>query len=172
MNRGQTQDAIWTGQSLGVLLSCEECCRRKVKCDKLSPCSSCVQIGLTCHAVRRARLPRGRAMLARGKTSRPHSELVDRVTKLEQLLEQLRAENDATSTPNRLSPVVSPGSNKEWNMVTDVASVLAGQYRNERSAEDISLPRQRRPSQTYIGNSFWEDIMQQVSGGSYFASRT
>ncbi|KAF7597157.1 hypothetical protein BBP40_009496 [Aspergillus hancockii] len=40
-------------------LSCELCRERKVKCDKVDPCTNCVSAGAVCVAVHRPRLPRG-----------------------------------------------------------------------------------------------------------------
>ncbi|EFR03598.1 C6 zinc finger domain-containing protein [Nannizzia gypsea CBS 118893] len=40
-------------------LSCELCRERKVKCDKLDPCTNCASAGVVCIPVRRPRLPRG-----------------------------------------------------------------------------------------------------------------
>ena len=42
-------------------LTCETCRRRKVKCDKLRPCTTCSKANLHCVPVERARLPRGRS---------------------------------------------------------------------------------------------------------------
>ncbi|KAJ5215824.1 uncharacterized protein N7498_002231 [Penicillium cinerascens] len=41
-------------------LSCELCRKRKVKCDKLNPCTNCATIGTACIPIYRTRLPRGR----------------------------------------------------------------------------------------------------------------
>ena len=41
-------------------LSCELCRERKVKCDKLEPCTTCVSSGVVCVPIYRQRLPRGR----------------------------------------------------------------------------------------------------------------
>jgi hypothetical protein len=41
-------------------LSCELCRERKVKCDKLEPCTTCVSAGVECLRIFRQRLPRGR----------------------------------------------------------------------------------------------------------------
>ncbi|KAK5678026.1 hypothetical protein LTR17_027674 [Elasticomyces elasticus] len=41
-------------------LSCELCRERKVKCDKLQPCTTCVTADVECIAIFRPRLPRGR----------------------------------------------------------------------------------------------------------------
>ncbi|KAA8646854.1 Zn(II)2Cys6 domain-containing transcription factor nscR [Aspergillus tanneri] len=40
-------------------LSCELCRERKVKCDKVDPCTNCVAAGVVCVPVHRPRLPRG-----------------------------------------------------------------------------------------------------------------
>lgn len=42
-------------------LTCEMCKRRKIKCDKLRPCTACRNAGTICVPVERARLPRGRS---------------------------------------------------------------------------------------------------------------
>lgn len=41
-------------------LSCQLCRERKVKCDKLKPCSNCASSGVVCVPIQRLRLPRGR----------------------------------------------------------------------------------------------------------------
>lgn len=41
-------------------LSCDLCRERKVKCDKLDPCTNCTAAGVTCRTIYRNRLPRGR----------------------------------------------------------------------------------------------------------------
>ncbi|EAW20702.1 Zn(II)2Cys6 domain-containing transcription factor nscR [Aspergillus fischeri NRRL 181] len=40
-------------------LSCELCRERKIKCDKVDPCTNCVSAGVVCVPVHRPRLPRG-----------------------------------------------------------------------------------------------------------------
>ncbi|PYI12667.1 hypothetical protein BO78DRAFT_457084, partial [Aspergillus sclerotiicarbonarius CBS 121057] len=42
-------------------LSCEGCTKRKVKCDRLIPCTNCRNTGVLCVPVERRRLPRGRS---------------------------------------------------------------------------------------------------------------
>lgn len=51
-------------------LSCALCRDRKLKCDKLDPCTNCTSSGVVCVPVYRPRLPRGRhARRARNNTS-------------------------------------------------------------------------------------------------------
>ena len=61
-------------------LTCERCKRRKIRCDKGNPCSSCKDSNTTCHFVQRARLPRGR-------TAKPKKNILEeRISRLESLL--------------------------------------------------------------------------------------
>ena len=54
-------------------LSCELCRERKIKCDKLEPCSNCISAGVVCVPVHRLRLPRGRHARRSGRTMSPVS---------------------------------------------------------------------------------------------------
>lgn len=61
--RKNTTSARHPGQRQGPItpqLSCELCRERKVKCDKLNPCSNCVSSKVACLPIQRLRLPRGR----------------------------------------------------------------------------------------------------------------
>ncbi|KAH2495777.1 hypothetical protein KXW70_003243 [Aspergillus fumigatus] len=73
-------------RALAVRLTCQACTRRKVKCDKKSPCTNCLKHGITCVVVERPRWPRGRS--GNQAISR-EQDLSDRVAKLEQLIEGL-----------------------------------------------------------------------------------
>ncbi|KAI9046231.1 Zn(II)2Cys6 transcription factor [Aspergillus affinis] len=82
-----------------VRLSCETCRRRKIKCDKLDPCSNCERMRLTCVPVERARLPRGRS----GRTAaekRPNHDirLKDRISRLEGLIHGISGTIDKGKT--------------------------------------------------------------------------
>jgi hypothetical protein len=62
---------------LGARLTCETCKRRKVKCDKLYPCTSCRKASFECVPVERTRLPRGRS--AKTKKKRFQEEIMSHV---------------------------------------------------------------------------------------------
>jgi hypothetical protein len=100
-----------------VRLACQSCHRRKIKCDKRSPCTTCEKSGVVCIPVQRARLPRGRTLKSPRPNSERESELRDRVSRLEQLIgnpDSVKARNHndnvchgggkaiASSTSNRL----------------------------------------------------------------------
>ncbi|CAG7924513.1 unnamed protein product [Penicillium olsonii] len=88
-----------------VLLACERCHRRKVKCDKQTPCSKCERLGIVCVPVRRARFPRGRVTQpAKSSTVGSDSALTNRVNELEKQLLKL-----ATGDPGISSPLDATG---------------------------------------------------------------
>lgn len=111
-----------------VRLTCETCRQRKVKCDKLSPCTNCQRYGSVCIPVERARLPRGRSRPTADRPSGPVPELETRMKRLEGMLRDLtRGENRSNNAPTtRGTPLPAAG-------------------------------------ESYLGNSFWEDLMHQVS---------
>ncbi|KAJ5662055.1 uncharacterized protein N7477_009671 [Penicillium maclennaniae] len=128
-----------------VRLSCEACRQRKVKCDKLSPCTSCVRLGFQCVPVERARLPRGRTRRQPERVAHTDRELADRVAKLEDLLRNTDVERSESSLQPKMEDVES--------------------WRNESSHPSTasSLPHRPRPEAAYIGSSFWESMMQTTS---------
>lgn len=93
-------------------LTCETCKRRKVKCDKLRPCTSCTKAGIQCVAVERPRLPRGRSAKKKKRAQEDHPNLSGRVSMLEELIQSLlssRAQaRPDSSSPLRLSLAHSP----------------------------------------------------------------
>ncbi|KAK5798175.1 hypothetical protein VI817_004466 [Penicillium citrinum] len=154
-----------------VRLSCEACRQRKVKCDKLSPCTSCVRLGFVCVPVERARLPRGRTRKPPERAANTDKELADRVAKLEQLLRQVASERDGASTTTGLSIEPStagdPSSSKpsvslEHGFEPSIPQRQPSQP--QPTAEfTMNLPHRPRQSTAYMASSFWEDIMQQTS---------
>ncbi|KZF25353.1 hypothetical protein L228DRAFT_236458 [Xylona heveae TC161] len=89
-------------------LSCELCRERKVKCDKLSPCTNCTKTGVSCIPVYRKRRPRGRHVQ---KVSR-NDDLRDRLDRLEAFV-MSRESLGASSTP-----VITPSIDQDVNMTS------------------------------------------------------
>jgi hypothetical protein len=80
--------AIGRGNSTLPQLSCESCRERKVKCDKLEPCTNCVSAGLPCIPVHRMRRPRGRHV---SRTKLDTENLARRIRKLEAMIDEATA---------------------------------------------------------------------------------
>ncbi|CAK7234562.1 hypothetical protein SBRCBS47491_008989 [Sporothrix bragantina] len=92
-------------------LSCELCRSRKIKCDKLQPCTACASAGAQCVPVYRLRLPRGRHVTqtqSQIKKPPPHTKNGDndlrrRIRRLEALVNT--ASPGAVSSPNVATPI-------------------------------------------------------------------
>ncbi|KAE8327559.1 hypothetical protein BDV39DRAFT_192745 [Aspergillus sergii] len=61
MNANGTRNISRAQIASTARLSCEGCTKRKVKCDRLIPCTNCRSLGTLCIPVERRRLPRGRS---------------------------------------------------------------------------------------------------------------
>ena len=117
-------------------LSCEECSTRKTKCDKQAPCSACRSAGLRCHAIERARKPRGRS----GKNRSQNTALESRVARLETLLQQATG---ASSDSDQA--VTIPG-----------AGQTAFQTEAGKVSEHVGQLSQ------YVAPSFWASLSNEV----------
>jgi hypothetical protein len=95
-----------------VSLSCLQCQNRKKKCDKKIPCQACRQAGISCTAVSRARLPRGRHA-----AQRDGGDLRQRVQRLEQLLSSQRSASDPVSLTPPADQGRSPDSS--WTSISE-----------------------------------------------------
>lgn len=128
------------------LLSCTNCRKRKVKCNKTSPCAACERSSLPCVFPNRARLPRGRT----GGSKTTNNELLHRLNKLEELLEKAnqqgkkpsRAASQATSTDSMGRPGSSP------------SETIA--------AREISPTVSEDALNKFIGSTFWKNLTHEV----------
>ena len=136
----------------GARLSCELCSQRKKRCDKLNPCSYCQRQGAVCKPVVRPRLPRGKHRVGKnGPSTENDSDLRSRVARLEWLLQCREREEDGVGLNK--SPLRS--------MKSSVSSPTAsGNTENGLRASETD----RKKRNQYIGDSFWNDVMDQVRG--------
>ncbi|KAF2027988.1 hypothetical protein EK21DRAFT_70812 [Setomelanomma holmii] len=118
-------------------LACEECKRRKIRCNKDSPCSACKTAGLACHTVQRARLPRGKS----GKARYQNNMLETRVARIEQLLAQ-QAETSKISV-----------SIPSFDMPPSITS-----------KSDKAVHTNGSKITSFIANDFWKELSDEVHG--------
>lgn len=72
-------------------LSCQFCRHRKIKCDKLDPCTACQRAGVNCESIRRKRLPRGRHISKSAATNRGRGGNTARDASLKEKIDRLEA---------------------------------------------------------------------------------
>ena len=131
------------------LLSCTNCRKRKVKCNKSTPCSACDRSSLVCVFPNRARLPRGRT----GGSKATNIELLRRLNKLEELLEKANQEGKDDETK---SPISSSSTRSGSGQVLDTAIAESPKEGvNTQIGGDRDLNR-------YIGSTFWRSLTRQV----------
>lgn len=124
-------------------LACEQCKRRKLRCNKASPCAACTDAGLECQIVQRARLPRGKSSKARSR----NSKLEDRLAKIEELLSlRSRTANESASTRNTES-IIAP----RLKTATGFDGLKTTHTHNENAA-------------SLVGSEFWEALSVEVQG--------
>lgn len=152
-----------------VRLSCEMCRQRKIKCDKLSPCTNCQRFGTICVPVERARLPRGRTgRPAMDRAPDSDSDLRDRVAKIEQLLGDLARTN---SNPMADNPPPT-GDLHSMGIEEAPTSFQIGNPGVGSSQGNFFAPEnmQAGGTESQIAGSNWKDLFDQVSEfGCYLA---
>lgn len=119
-----------------VALSCEQCQRRKTRCDKISPCSACVKAGISCASVKRHRLPRGRS----GNKALGRPALRDRIGRLEAIVSSLRGGHP---TNNSIHPEQPFAAASHAASISDTSSTTL---------------------QSYIAPHFWTELTAAVAG--------
>lgn len=131
-----------------VKLSCEQCQRRKTKCDKSVPCSACVRAELVCTAVQRHRLPRGRG----AKSKQANSALKDRIERLETIISKLqRKESAAVQT----SVCVH----------YDARRALLIYIKEHMRAVEVEAPSvPPKTVESFVAPSFWAELTDAIAG--------
>lgn len=130
------------------LLSCTNCRKRKVKCNKLSPCSACERSCLSCVFPNRARLPRGRT----GGSKATNNELLRRLSKLEELLEN--AQKNENNEP--IKPATTYNSRGTSGSTPNIESGAADGAASQHVTNE-ALDK-------YIGTNFWKSLIHEVGG--------
>ncbi|KAJ9285618.1 transcriptional regulator family: Fungal Specific TF [Paecilomyces variotii] len=157
-------------KSITPQLSCELCRKRKVKCDKLNPCTSCASSGTACVPIYRTRLPRGRhvnnpphrgplpPMSTKGPgeadrmiqhTVQVNEDLPERIYRLEALIQSMKSAQ--TSTAGSQDQSAKPPDTSVYPPTPISSSTL----------DNSTAPRRlilQRPDQ------FWADLVDEIHG--------
>lgn len=157
MAEGTTQR---TPSAPKVQLSCEMCRQRKVKCDKLSPCTNCQRLGAVCIPVERARLPRGRFRKAKAADRTAESDAADatdelkgRMERLEGLICTLMQDNGVAAST--VVPAIANAGILPSPCDTEFRSDLPSPVGNGVRGGGVVVQK----GSAYLGNSFWEGLM-------------
>ncbi|KAF3393437.1 Transcription factor vrtR2 [Talaromyces pinophilus] len=140
-------------QSLLPTLSCHFCRHRKIKCDKLDPCTACQRAGVNCESVRRKRLPRGRhipkSVATRGSNT-TRDALKEKIDRLEALVNGVLGEG---------------GDGKGETSVTTTATTTTttGKGVSDGSSQGFE------PGPRALASQFWASVINEIRESRGFA---
>ena len=152
-------------------LSCELCRDRKVKCDKLDPCSNCASAGAVCVPVQRLRRSRGRHV--QRPTSYPLSPKASpepcpavnvdpsfdhRIRRLEELVNHM---NPGTINNSLTVSEVDPMAQRLWGIVSVLTS-SPSQTTPGTGLDRVFPSHTRNLNPTPQSDDFWFDVRKEV----------
>ena len=132
-------------------LSCTHCRQRKVKCNKIHPCSPCQRSGLECFFPERVRHPKKK----KNGSKTTNEELLARLARMEQLIGKMEGDGKGIKeeSPQVYSP---PAAHLERRRRANTSDGGASGLDGPASPSD-GLNR-------YIGGNFWRSLTSEVSG--------
>lgn len=141
--------------------SCKLCRRRKVKCDRNVPCGSCARAGVECVPSAPSQAPRGRQG---GRKRRTDGELLERIAKLEGLVNNVEGNSDEHGmTPRHIDRILPDGVKAGPQSVIESAN-------HDRTKGDSSGANDVRGQNSglrldrYLGSPFWATLSEEING--------
>lgn len=162
--------------------SCVTCRRRKVRCNKRSPCSNCTRAGIDCVFPPPGRAPR--------KSKRPpDAELLSRLRRLEGVIDHLRVNGNSEATPTT-SAQAPPSATETLAVPSETITSTSAPTEPENNTSGDSCPFEnsdpKKPAPNkfenefgrlvidegrsrYVSNRLWASLGDEV-GHSFFFS--
>lgn len=151
-------------------ISCVNCRKRKIKCNRVEPCGPCERVGVEC--IFRARAPRSQRRGGKDSQSR-ETELLLRLSRLEGLVSKIdpaairdarRGNDDNLSSP----PVQQDISFSENALVAEVSTKEAEiDHRDDDplTADQFSqFVQQQEHWSRHTNSSFWKNLSEEING--------
>lgn len=159
-NAAQRPSARKTRQGQ-TLASCTLCRRRKVRCDRCVPCANCTRAGVECVPSIPSQAPRGRQG---GRKRRPDGELLERISKLEALIEKAGGKSDEQgTTPQRTNRTPPVAGMKDSSQL-----VVSDNHDHSKGCNDEATGHQNQNIGMgfgrYLGSSFWMTLSKEING--------
>lgn len=141
-----------------ISISCISCRQRKVKCNKVQPCSACQRSAIDCIFPQHVRRPRGR----QGGSKSRSDELAHRLNRLEGLVERFGAEH-AVATSSRSSRIADE----------DPAAFVGVADQRSRNLDLLGMsndpwesgnykPVVKADGSRYLSGDFWTSLSDEV----------
>ncbi|KAH8745548.1 hypothetical protein F5883DRAFT_586832 [Diaporthe sp. PMI_573] len=128
--------------------NCLTCRRRKVRCDRRSPCSQCSRAGFDCAFPTSGRAPTRRDEAPSSSSRARNQDLLTRLNRLEGMLQHIGVQPDPTRSAD------------DFNR-----QATAGQRRNDEDAltQNIGSMFVSKDDTIYIPSGFWRHISDEVT---------
>lgn len=149
-----------TASARPKLRSCVICRSRKVRCDKLSPCSNCRRANIACVYPSGDRPPRWARRLERPVTG----DVMDRLHHLESLVKDLTGQLEQAHAAARSPPAASSNSPGSSNNDHDAAHQPNSSPRDPAGLQRKfgRLVVQDSSKSRYVGSGFWSWVNDEV----------
>ncbi|OAA65545.1 Transcription factor [Niveomyces insectorum RCEF 264] len=135
-------------------LNCELCRERKVKCDKLEPCTTCMSAGVACVPVHRLRRPRGRHVR---RSVAVDEDVKRRIRRLEALIDHAgpaaSRSDETVVVPLRSSQSSDRGACASPSAIKACRPGSADEGEPEKGAPLVQCP-----------DDFWADLAEEIHG--------
>ncbi|OCK75259.1 hypothetical protein K432DRAFT_429544 [Lepidopterella palustris CBS 459.81] len=151
-------------------LSCELCRERKVKCDKLEPCTNCASSGVVCVPIRRLRLPRGVHAHRSHPTSPPpppavhvHAHAAIAVNEnLHKRIHRLEALVDSMGAATAKADTASEGSREQSVEGPDTQAIPSACASPTISSPADSKRTKKQSDLMQWPDHFWADLVEEI----------
>ena len=144
-----------------TLASCTLCRRRKVRCDRSVPCANCTRAGADCVPSIPSQAPRGRQG---GRKRRPDGELLERIARLEALVENVGGDPDEQGTTPRRIDNTPPVAVREKPSQLSVSENLDRSKGSNNGATGHRSQNNGSGMHRYLGSSFWITLSEEING--------
>ncbi|KUJ13652.1 uncharacterized protein LY89DRAFT_621222 [Mollisia scopiformis] len=140
--------------------SCIHCRRRKVKCDKKTPCANCVRLGFQCELAPRKRAPRRPRKEGNGEIqSAREAELLQRLNALEGVVKSLGGRAKTESSRSQADAGISD--------ITRSASLKhgsdTGKHQEDKLEKDFGILMLSDEGQSrYVSRNFFARLTEEV----------
>ncbi|KAI9734970.1 MAG: hypothetical protein M1834_002052 [Cirrosporium novae-zelandiae] len=151
-------------------LSCELCRERKVKCDKLEPCTNCASSGVVCVPIHRLRLPRGRHRHRSRQTSPPPAvqvpahDVVAVDGDLNRRIRRLEALVDSMSSVMTRADTASGESREQSVEGPDIQVITSACASTTTSGPAVSNGTKKQSLLIQGPDHFWADLVKEIHG--------
>ena len=131
-------------------LSCTHCRQRKIKCDKVHPCSPCQRSNIQCIFPERARHSKKK----RSTPKATNDELIRRLGRMEELIEKMKVEGT--------SPLINTIEDPRRSNSPRSPQITRRTSEESRSQESVGTENAGDGATTFMGSGFFRSLTNEV----------